>query len=114
MAILGTKGMKSGASRLKTGVSGMVRDGVGTTLKNNWRPIMSRTPGAANLYQAGSALNSVRRALAPKRLGGAEGIGSRSVNAGKAAFQGLMASDPTMALYPYAHSSYMVNLSNNN
>lgn len=23
-----------------------------------------------------------------------------------------MASDPTMALYPYAHSSYMVNLSN--
>ena len=114
MAILGTKGMKGGVSRLKTGVSGMVRDGVGTTLKNSWKPIMSHTPGAANLYQAGSALNSVRRALAPKRLGGAEGIGSRSANVGKAAFQGLMASDPTMALYPYAHSSYMVNLSNNN
>lgn len=56
----------------------------------------------------------MRKALAPKRLGGAEGISSRSVNAGKAAFQGLIASDPTMALYPYAHSSYMVNLSNNN
>lgn len=56
----------------------------------------------------------MRKALAPKRLGGAEGIGSRSANVGRAAFQGLMASDPTMALYPYAHSSYMVNLSNNN
>ena len=50
MAILGTKGMKGGVSRLKTGVSRMVRDGVGTTLKNSWKPIMSHTPGAANLY----------------------------------------------------------------
>ena len=114
MAIFGTKGMKGGVSRLKSGVSGMVRDGVSTTLKNNWKPIMSHTPGAANLYQAGNAFNSARRALAPKKWGGAEGIGSRSMNAGKAAFQGLMASDPTMALYPYAHSSYMVNLSNSN
>lgn len=56
----------------------------------------------------------MRKALAPKRLGGAEGIGGRSVNVGKAAFHGLMASDPAMALYPYAHSSYMINLSNNN
>lgn len=86
----------------------------GTTLKNNWRPIMSHIPGTANLYQAGRALNSARKALAPKRLGGAEGIGSRSVNAGQAAFRGLLASDPIMALYPYAHSSYIINLSNNN
>lgn len=50
MAIFGTKGMKGGVSRLKNGVSGMVKNGVGTTLKNNWRPIMSHTPGAANLY----------------------------------------------------------------
>ena len=114
MAIFGTKGMKGGVSKLRSRVSGMVRDGVSTTLKSNWKPIMSHTPGAANLYQAGSALNSARKALAPKRFGGAEGIGGRSMNAGKAAFQGLMASDPTMALYPYVHSSYMVNLSNNN
>ena len=114
MALLGTKGMKGGVSRLRSGASGMMRDGVKTTLKNNWRPMMSHTPGAANLYQAGSALNSARKALAPKRLGGAEGIGSRFVSAGQAAFHGLMASDPAMALYPYAHSSYMINLSNNN
>lgn len=50
MAIFGTKGMKGGVSRLKNGVFEMVRDGVGTTLKNNWRPIMSHTPGTANLY----------------------------------------------------------------
>ena len=50
MALLGTKGMKGGVSRLRSGASGMIRDGVKTTLKNNWRPMMSHTPGAANLY----------------------------------------------------------------
>lgn len=50
MALLGTKGMKGGVSRLRSGVSGMVKDGVGTTLKNSWKPIMSHTPSAANLY----------------------------------------------------------------
>lgn len=137
MAIWGTKGIKSGISSLKSGVSGMVKNGVKNTLKNNYETIAKHTPVVANVYNGVKAAKHVKKlsrnlwdgaiyigkAFLPRQLGGAPGflrslvnyknaakIGTITgpVNTAKAGWYGLLASDPTMSLFPYVHTGYMV------
>ena len=137
MAIWGTKGMKGGISSLKSGVSGMVKNGVKTTLKNNYRTIAKRTPIAANVYNGVKSAKYAKdaahnlwdeaiytgKAFLPRQLKGAAGFKESAkslgkaakigiikgpVNTAKAGLYGMLASDPTMSLFPYIHTGYML------
>lgn len=111
-AIWGAGSMKSGLSNVKSGISQAVHNGIRTTIKSSWKPIVSHTPVAANVYQAGKALNYTRKAVAPRSLGGANSFFGRVGNVGKAGLSGMMASDPMMALAPYMHSGFISGLNN--
>ena len=137
MAIWGTKGIKGGISSLKSGVSGAMKNGVKTTLKNNYGTIAKHTPIAANVYHGveaakytGKAARNLwdeaiytGKAFLPRQLKGSAGFKESAkslgkaiklgtvtgpVNTAKAGWQGFLASDPTMSLFPYIHTGYMI------
>lgn len=105
VAIMGTKGLKSGVSKVKSGIQKAKSEGVKATVKKDWKPIAEHIPVAANVVAASKALNSLKKTVAPKRLGG----GHRVSNAGKTMFHTLSIFDPTMALNTYTLTGSLIN-----
>ena len=109
VALIGTKGLKSGITRLKSGVKNVATNGIRKTVKGNMGTISAHIPVAANIKQGISGVKNVYRGLAPKRFGGTNGFKSRVKNIGLGGFKMAIATAPDAALWPYTQSGFIMN-----
>lgn len=109
VALIGTKGLKSGITRLKSGVKSVATNGIRSTVKGNMGTISAHIPVAANIKQGISGVKNVYRGLAPKRFGGTNGFKSRVKNIGLGGFKMAIATAPDAALWPYTQSGFIMN-----
>ena len=109
VAVIGTKGLKSGITGLKSGVKSVATNGIRNTVKGNMGTISAHIPVAANIKQGISGAKNVYRGLAPKRFGGTNGFKSRVKNIGLGGFKMAIATSPEVALFPYAQSGFIMN-----
>ena len=109
VALIGTKGLKSGITRLKSGVKSVATNGIRNTVKGNMGTISAHIPVAAKIKQGISGAKNVYRGLAPKRFGGTNGFKSRVKNIGLGGFKMAIATSPEAALWPYSQSGFIMN-----
>lgn len=108
-SIIGTKGIKSGITGLKSGIKNVATNGVKNTMKTNGATIASHIPGVANLYRGLNAGKSLYKGIAPKKFGGQSGFWTRTKNIAGGSFNGALAASPDAALWPYTQTGFIMN-----